>query len=499
MSDIHEIVRNIVYTDTPEGFISFYSYIHNREMPRHAREWVHKIYEAKKEKKGICIEAFRGSTKTTVGTTFVAYRIGLEPQRANLIIQVGDDTARDNTQLIASMIENNAGFKYCFPHVVPDKEKGWGASGYEVMRTDMDYGEWRRLNSDRKDPTLVGLGRTSRGIIGKHPDGVCLIDDIDDETTTSSARERETTRKILTGTIFPTFTPTTWKIVIGTPWTFDDTLHYVKSTGEFKHSFCPVRVDGKPTWPEKFDEEEIESQRRLAGEIEFARMFLLDLEKAKGINLKWEWVSSYKFENLDKSWPMFMGIDYASTADRIRIGEDRDYFAAAWGRITPNGTLVLEDGIRAKISQADAEQRIISFVQMYPYLKQIGVESIGKGEEFYTLLMRAPVFMPLMPIRSHTGEARSKGSRFEKVLAKLFQYGRIMISDRETEFLKAFKDEWISWPGAQHDDTLDAVYMMVKAAEGYISIPSIQPDPTMSPVFEKRKKRVNPWSELRNV
>jgi len=485
-----------IHSDSPDGFFDFYTIIHNRPPPKHVEKWIYKLYKARKDGKGICIEAFRGSTKTTAATTFVAYRIGLEPHRSNLIIQVGDDTARNNTQNIADIIENNKGWKFCFPHVVPDKDLGWGASGYEVKRTDIEYEDWRRLNASRKDPTLVGLGRTSRSIIGKHPDGVCLIDDIDDETTTRSARERETTRKILTGTIFPTFTPDTWKIVIGTPWTYDDTISYVKSTGEFFHVFTPVYTNGKPTWPEKFPEEEIKRQRKLAGEIEFARMFLLDLEKAKGQNLKADWISYYPYEKLNSSWPMFMGVDYASTADEIRVGENRDYFAVAWGRITPSGTLVLEDGYRDKISQAEAEQRIISYAQMFPYLRQIGVESIGKGEEFYTLLMRAKVFMPLMPIRSHKGEARSKGGRFEKVLAKMFQFGRIMILDRETEFLKSFKDEWISWPDGDYDDTLDAVYMMVKAAEGYINVPAIQPVPQLSPVFAERKKKVNPWSRL---
>ena len=33
-----------------------------------------------------------------------------------------------------------------------------------------------------------------------------------------------------------------------------------------------------------------------------------------------------------------------------------------------------------------------------------------------------------------------------------------------TPFLKTFIDEWVAWPLAEHDDTIDAVYYMTLAA-----------------------------------
>ena len=106
--------------------------------------------------------------------------------------------------------------------------------------------------------------------------------------------------------------------------------------------------------------------------------------------------------------------------------------------------------------------------------------------------------MPLMPIASHKGDARSKGGRFEKVLGRMFQFGRIMVSDKYTEFVNDFINQWISWDGneVEHDDALDAVYMMAKAAEGRIAVPVIQPSGGMSPLFGNRMKKVNPWSKL---
>ncbi|KKL58303.1 hypothetical protein LCGC14_2226740, partial [marine sediment metagenome] len=220
------------FLDNPDGFDAFYSVIHNVQLPSHARVWIEEIYKARKDSnKGTVIEAFRGSTKTTTMLTFVAFRIGLEPTKANLIVQVSDDSAKKNAATVAAIIEFNAGWKDFFSNVAPDKEAGWGGNGYEVMVTDYPYEMWRRLNSKRQDPTLFAGGRTSHALIGKHPDGVCLLDDLDDETTTRSMRETIKTADLLTGTIFPTYRPETWKITIGTPWTTKDVIHIASQLG----------------------------------------------------------------------------------------------------------------------------------------------------------------------------------------------------------------------------------------------------------------------------
>jgi len=287
--------------DSPDGFEAFFQVINGKELLRHSREQVEGIYSARAEGKYTGIEAFRGSAKTTVMVTFFAYRIGLEPHRANLLIQVGDDIAQDNAERVADIIAYNPGWKMVFPNVVPDTEKGWGAGGYEVKRTDIPYPEWRKINSERKDPTFLGLGYKSRAIIGKRPDGILLVDDILDENNTASEREMQTVDSILTGTIFPTMTKDTWLIFCYTPWKENDPV--VKQTrGEsFKLIKTPVyKTVGHPTpfqfhgdyieltWPERFDIAEIEKRLRISGTIEFARMYLLFFSKGYNRVLKFQ-------------------------------------------------------------------------------------------------------------------------------------------------------------------------------------------------------------------
>ncbi len=474
-------------SDSPTGFDHFYRLIFDRPLPPHARaEWIEPLYAAQATGKGLVIEAFRGSTKTTsVTIAFVAFRIGQQPQKSNLLIQVGDDIAKDNAQQIADLIAHNPGWKLVFPSVLPDRKVGWGRDGYEVLYTDLDYAEWRAqcAREKGKDPTFIGLGYKSRAIIGKHPTGILVVDDIHDENNTRSAAELETVIKIVTGTLMPTLTPESWKVFIGTPWALDDVLAYIKSTGEFNNAKTPILRDidneSVPTWPERFSWAEIEKQRALAGEVEFARMFLLDLEAASGVHLKAEWLHKYPYAQIDPSWPVVMGVDYASAADQTASNK-RDYCAIAIGCVLPGGGGgVLVDGFRGKVSQGAAEEQLKQLTARYPTTQMIGVEAVGKGEEFYHLMLRRSR-LPVTPC--HTG-GKSKGLRFERGMAPLFQSSRAFIADIQTPFLKAFQDEWVRWPHAPHDDTLDAVYWMLYTARTHLLGSSEKPKDTRSNPF----------------
>ena len=222
-------------------------------------------------------------------------------------------------------------------------------------------------------------------------------------------------------------------------------------------------------------------------------MFKLDLDAAKGINLKREWIHLYPSAEINPSWPTFFGIDYASTADKLE-GSKRDYFAMAIGRAIPGGGLVVVDGLRAHLSKGEALDAVIGYWAMYPTLKRIGVETVGKGEEFYNDLMLTRDLMGKIPplIEVKHGR-RSKGDRFQNWLAPRFQAGRIWLADRDTPFLKEFKDEWVAWPLAEHDDCLDGVYMLAFAGESFM------PSKAERTFTGEKEKATNPLFALGRV
>jgi len=211
-------------------------------------------------------------------------------------------------------------------------------------------------------------------------------------------------QKVVTGTILPTATPSTWQVFIGTPWTENDILAYLKATGRYDSVRTPVERDGQPRWPERFSREEIENLRQAVGEVEFARMYLLDLLAASGVHLRREWLRTYPYPRIDPSWPVVMGVDYASAADELLAGQ-RDYFAVAIGRALPGGAgVVLVDGCRQHLSQGAAQAKLIKLAERYPTLQLVGVEAVGKGEEFFHLMLRTSRLPLQAGSRGHSKE-----------------------------------------------------------------------------------------------
>jgi hypothetical protein len=475
--------------DNAPAFVAFYELVFGRVMPTHTIAWVELLYSARERGRGAVIEAFRGSTKTTVLTIlFTAWRIGQEPHLSNLLIQVGDDIATDNSAAVANVIEFNTGFRSVFPHVEPDKAKGWGADGYEVKRTDISYRRWREKNSDRKDPTLLGAGYKSRNIIGKHPEGLLIIDDINDENNTASERELAKVRRILTDTIFPTKSKDTWTIFVGTPWVENDIINYVKATGEYDSIKTPVWVkllDGKVelTWVEKFDYATIMSRLREVGSIGFARMYELDLSASKNKVFKYQ---SYPASEIRFNWVIQGGCDYAGTMDeQINKSGVNDLFALCYVAKLPGGGGVVVDGVVDHVTQGQAEVYVKRAQKIFPSYLSTVVEADGKGEEFAQVVRRNP---KIRIIPEKTG-GKGKGIRLEREMSPWLENGMIRVSDADTPFLNELRHELDLYPNCTHDDALDALYWALRGMPDVLVLHDEEeslPEPT------KRKRKKNP-------
>ena len=482
---------------SPEGYKAFFELLHKIPMHSKGELWVDRAFAAHVKGKGFLDKAHRESAKTTIFSKFfLAFFIGHHPEMSSMVVRIIDDKANETTQAVANIIEHNPLWKLVFPDVVPDKAKGWGADGYEVKRNDISYEEWSEIKTELlPDPSFVGYGYKSGGIIGSRINGVFIGDDVHDKYNTASSRKLEEVKEWYKETMSPVPMAGSWKIWNYTPWLDNDLYAWLEATGNYELFVTPLLVEvdeDDPTgeiwphnsripisgqhyyryWPEAWPWERITEKYGDTGQIGFARMYMLDLEALKGINLKAEWLHKYPASDIDNSWPVFMGVDYASTKDKLKH-KDRDYFVLTIARAIPGGGIVIIDGVRKHLSKGEAIQTVLAYMAMYPTLQQIGVETIGSGKEFYNDLLlandiggRVP---PLVPI-THGG--RSKGDRFENWLAPRCQAARIWFSSVENEFLRSFYDEWLSWPNAQHDDTIDGVYMCAVSAEGYLPNPS---------------------------
>jgi len=510
-----EAIYEEVKADTVDGFDLYYQFRRGMIMPRHVRAWADEFYGIGGSR--LCNVAFRGATKTTWAETFQEYQIGLHPERSNLLVQASDDSAEQFASNVADTIAKMPEWKLFFPHVVPDEEKGWGAKGYYVRVQGAP--DWERKR--HKDPTMLGASYKAAVVVGKHPTGVFNMDDINDDKNTESDRESAKTNRIVTDTLFPMTEGTRHKIFSQTPWTRKDALALVRQTGIWHVIETPVMSivpEGAPgaqwieikdadgfvhfadwailTWPEKFNRDLIEEKYREVGARGFARMYMLSLKQAEGAVLKAGWLHKMPNDHINQTWPVFMGIDYAeiTTAD---IGKDPDYLSITFARQLPNGRLVIIDGFRGHLDQGQAEQKVKFFAHLYgQYLVAIGVEMDGSGRSFYSTLVRQ-TDLPLYP--SFT-RGKSKEHRIEKIMAPYFEFRRVWIAEDETEWLRAFKDEWLNWPNSEHDDTLDSTFHCLAAAG--VLFEQTQADARQEPYSygawsEKRKREdKNMWVEL---
>ncbi len=484
-ADVLGEIRRRVNADTPTGFFWLYLLVRNILIPRHGKKWTRKLYKSR-DASGVARfinEAFRGSTKTTIFTeTFTVYQIGLFPARSNLFVQASDDTAEEAASNVGDIIEHNPGFKLLFPNIVPDKDKGWGQkAGRWVKRSDMPYEDWVRVR--HKNATLLGATYKASVVVGKHPTGVFVMDDINDRKNTESDRLNKEVNDTVTDTLFPCLEDSKWNIFNQTPWTKRDALQLVKDTSAWTAIKTPVLTPlaegegvhilvekhgniiydqwAELTWPEKFTADLIAIKYKESGAKGFARMYLLDLTAVEGLHLKREWLHDYAREDLSGTYPIFMGVDYASSADLVKT-DDPDNSAIAAIAKMHTGDRVIMDGWFGQVSQAEAEIKLNQWAGSYDRLELVGIETDGSGRELYSLMARNSA-LPLLEMG--TG-GRSKGYRFEEIMAPYFEMGRVWIAHPYTPFVRKFMDEWVGWSGGNKDecDTLDAVFYALAAS-----------------------------------
>lgn len=474
MSKIEALIN---HPDPVKRFVGFYTLVHNQLPPTHTLKWIKMMYDAQEKDMGVVIKAFRGSTKSTTFNTFAAWITGERPEGSTLIIRGTDQAAKESAEQIADIIENNNGFKAFFPNVVPDKDKGWGQGGYEVKRSDLDYGEWRRRNSDRRDPSVVALPYKSASVLGMHPSNFLGVDDLHNDENTTSDREFERVIRILTGTIFPTRRPhNPLTVFVGTPWLTDDVLERVIETGGYLEDVTPVYTRGGTiqfewenekvslTWPERMGEEQIikeYNQDITPNKSEFARMMLCDLSRAEGSVFRWQ---DYPYREINVAWVANGGCDYASVPDPTRRDPGRSHYALSYLLKNPvTNSLVVYDGVLEQCTQEIGEKHIVTAQSIFPNWGYTVVEGDGKGEEFIAVLRRNPGIR--MDARKTGG--KRKADRLVLGLGPWLANGRVLISDADTPFLNALRRFLSLFPNVTRNDpgwdAADSVYWALHA------------------------------------
>ena len=488
------LAKKVREEDNPEAFAAFCELLDGFPPPPHVMRQVEKMYEDHERGVGTVNLASRGFRKTTYfGVKFTAYRVGKEPGKTNVAIGANDDSPEKVMNSVSVIIESHPEWKRCFPHVVPDKDRGWSVNGYYVKDASMQYEEWVKQQVSVVDPTLVGGGYNSTRINGKHPTGILYIDDIHDINNNSDLQRKDVVKK-LTTVILKTVIRindklSTWVLGIGVPWSTDDGYQTMVNAG-YGLITTPAMVrarEGEPgaiymdgyneatkvtyddikgwwslVWPENFGVKAI-IQERSFGKAEFWQMIMLDLATASTGKLIYH---SFPHEQIESKWVMYGGCDPTTFDDAV--DKKSSHFALAYIAKRPTGGAVIVDGVLDQCSQLQAENYILSAQNKFENWQTTAVENVSVGKVFFQTLRRNAMIRVVLSGLKGISDARvrSKKDRWVNDAAKWFEDGTVLISDADTPFLNALRRLFNHFYDlSEHDpawDAGDGVYHALK-------------------------------------
>ena len=488
--------------DSVDGYCAFYELLHGFVPPEHVIREISVIYKAHEEGIGSVVFAWRGSWKSvSISVTFLAYRIGLEPSKTNMVVSANDDSAEKVTKAIAAIIEYHPAWKLVFPNVVPDTGR-WSVEGFSVIDKSLSREEWAKRQSGVIDPTLIGGGYKSSRLIGKHPSGVLDIDDIHDRDNSSSERERKSVVDILTKTILKTVIKerdkmTTWLIAVGTPWALDDAYYTMKNTGQYEFISIPamtkaaegqgVYIDGvnrdgqvfedikgwwNLTFPEHFGAKTVVKERA-DGKAVFWQMIMLDLAASSTGRLNY-----YEYPAKDIPMDLYTigGVD-PTTFEEDNAGNRNSHFALAYVSKLPSGGAIIVDGVLERCSQNQAENHILVAQGKFTNWQYVAVENVSVGKVFLQTLQRNPRIKAIPSgLKGVTdGKISSKRDRV-LLMHKWFENGTVKISNADTPFLNALRRLFEKFYDLdpKHDYSFDAFDAVFHALQNMPEVLSVQ-------------------------
>lgn len=511
----------------PDSFRAYSELIHGNVFHKHNDKQIDKVFKSFDKNEIYVYLGFRGCRKTiTVGVTLGSYLLGHFPNETAVITGAADPNAKLIAKSIAQIIELHPEFQKIFPHVIPYKERGWGAEGYWVRDSRVSVEEWARQQAKVNDPSFVGGGYKSSEINGKHPSLFLLVDDLHDIDSSVSVSEREYIKKVFFTQIMPTVIKGKTKIIMtGVPFANDDTYATLKTSSGVEFQEVPVMkrvaegtkdavyIDGvnpktnvvyddivgwwSLTEPELMNAEQIINERS-RGKGAFWQMYMIDIAIAKSAPLMYY---LYPHDKISYEWPTVGGADPTNVEPDKEVGGQKgSNFALCYLSKTPEGGAVVVDGVLKRMGIVAAKDAILQAQSMFRNWRTTGVENVGGGAVFLQYLRTDPKVRCQDSNLSSPDHKRiaDKKTRFLTEVHPWLEGAVIRISDLETPYNMALRNLcdnfWDLDVKAPEMDAGDALYHAAKLIPEILRIPN---NVDISPEgMNNRKGLKSAWSSL---
>lgn len=416
---------------------------------------------------------------TSVLVYAMLWHIGRNPLSSNGIISVSSRIAEDRLRMIRGTLVDNPRFANVFPYTVLDVRNGIPNTQTELtvksIENNMPYKNWRRLverYGSAKDPTLVVGGMGGRGV-GRRFSGILMLDDIIDEADLTDDAQEKAMRYVMQ-TVVPSVKDTGRIINIGTRWMVNDVPERLSNnpswhTIEMQAMRQDENGDWLSYWPEVWPIERLEAKRReINNDAIFNIMYMNDPSAMTS--------SLFTIADLSRDLPSPvppLRRIYITTDQAISMSKRADYNVYMAVGVDADNNYYILDMVRFK---GDPETQLTMLSNFYDRVQTAnnrppdGVlfENIAMQSQFVYLLNRAH---PHIPTYTHSPKG-DKSVRAQPV-SRAAKAGKLFINKRMPDYPELVS-EWLNFPLAKHDDTLDPVGLLMQFLSKNLTVKEVR-------------------------
>ena len=396
----------------------------------HHRRWIELLCDD--TIKRVLLIAPPGHAKSTwASILYPAWLVGRRPDVNIILVSNTAEQAHLFSVAVRGTIEANEAHREVFPHLRPDRTRGWSESEWFVQRSE----------ATNKDSTMTALG-VGGPIIGRRANLIIADDPCDQENTATEA-QREKLKAWFRQSLLSRLNPGGRVVVIVTRWHHDDLAADLIASGDYTVVHMPaINERGEALWPERFPLERLERTRREVGTRVFEAMYQGRPTPGAGVIFKREWFGPFagraEYEVIGQAWDTALktheSSDYSAC---VTLGLRRDVKEAH-----------VLDVWRGKVEAPDLQRRMRElYLAWRP--AWVAVEDTMGGTAAMQYIKREAL-LPLVPVRVD----RDKVTRANAV-APYCEGGHVRLR-AGAPWIGEFLDELCAFPHGAHDDMTDA-------------------------------------------
>ena len=458
--------------------VAFLEYLTGLTPAKHHRIWLANMFHP--ERKRVNIIAPRESAKSTVTLYGMLWYISRNPLSTNAIVSVSSSQAEDRLRMLKMTISDNVRYRNVFPHISIDDRAGVPntQTQFTLKSTEngLDYRLWRMLVSTQgspKDPTLVAAGRGSRSLIGRRYSGILLLDDIIDQEDLSDYQQEKAMRYIMQSLI-PCVKEDGRVFCIGTRWMVNDVPEQLSKNPEW-HTIQidalkrdPVTNELRSYWPEYWPVERLEERRLEMQNDALFQIQYLNNPQAMTSSL---FTLADLSNDVPSPLPPFRAV-YITTDQAISMSARADYNVYMCVGVDSHDNYYVLDMVRFKADVDEQIKTIVKFydkcVELYRRVNAVLFEKVAMQSIFSNLLVKT---RPDIPIDKFA----PKGDKSVRAnLVARYAKAKKLFINQSLPDLQVLISEWMNFPLAKHDDTLDPLGLLMQYTAQSVTVSRVR-------------------------